>query len=422
MSSNWILAVCLHWAGGLASASFYVPYRKVKRWSWETYWLVGGIFSWLIAPVTFASILIPGFWPAISDTSGKTLFWTYFFGVLWGLGGLTFGLTMRFLGVGLGMAIALSYCAAFGTLVPPVFMGTFGNLVHNEWGIVTLSGVLVCLMGIGVSGIAGMSKEKELTGAAKTATVREFNFPLGFAVATFSGIMSACFNFALTAGNSISVRTSAILLKDHGSAIWKGLPELIIVLLGGFTTNFIWCVILHFKNRTGAEYILPKAEPEELGVITGIDGPGYAAPANEINRPARNTGGSPLPLNYLFCALAGTLWYLQFFFYTMGQTKMPAALKFSGWTLHMASIIIFATLWGVFLHEWKGTSKRTHAWITLGLIMLVGSTIIVGWGNHIKSKLPKTSTTKKAAMAGPSRAPQPASLGLSARPAAAGLQ
>lgn len=422
MSSNWILAVCLHWAGGLASASFYVPYRKVKRWSWETYWLVGGIFSWLVAPVTFASILIPGFWAAITDTSGKTLFWTYFFGVLWGVGGLTFGLTMRFLGVGLGMAIALSYCAAFGTLVPPIFMHTFGNLVHNTWGIVTLSGVLVCLLGIGVSGIAGMRKEKELTGEAKTAAVREFNFPLGFAVASFSGIMSACFSFALTAGHSINVRTSAILAQNHASPIWKGLPELIIVMLGGFTTNFIWCVILHFKNRTGAEYILPKADPEELSVITGIDGPGYAAPANGGNPPANRANGSPLPLNYLFCALAGTLWYLQFFFYTMGQTKMPKALKFSGWTLHMASIIIFATLWGVFLHEWKGTSRRTHAWITWGLIMLVGSTVIIGWGNHIKAKLPKTPTQKKAAMIGPNRTPQAAPLRLAARPVAAGLQ
>ncbi len=400
MGSNWILAVCLHWMGGLASASFYVPYRKVKRWSWETYWLMGGIFSWLIAPITFAAILVPGFWGPISEASGKTVFFTYFFGVLWGLGGLTFGLTMRFLGVGLGMAVALSYCAAFGTLVPPIFLGTFGGLVSTTWGLVTLSGVFVCLMGIGVSGIAGMSKEKELTGEAKTATVREFNFPLGFAVATFSGIMSACFNFALTAGHSINVLTGKLLAKEGGSPMWHGLPTLIVILLGGFTTNFIWCLLLHIKNRSGKEYRVPKAEPEELGIITGVDGPGYAAPANG-SAAAAIPNPSPLPLNYLFCALAGTLWYLQFFFYTMGQTKMPLKLKFSGWTLHMASIIIFATLWGIFLHEWKGTSKRTHAWITLGLCLLIGSTIIVGWGNHIKAENTKAKTVKKVAWVTP---------------------
>ncbi len=390
--TNWFAAVALHWTGGLASASFYLPFRGVKRWSWETYWLVGGFFSWIVAPLVFAYLLVPDFWQAIHTASASTLFWTYFFGAMWGLGGLTFGLTMRYLGIGLGMAIALSYCAAFGTLMVPIYDGQFGALVTHLYGLVILLGVLVCLTGIVVSGMAGMAKENELPEEQKQKAVKEFNFKKGIMVATFSGIMSACFNFGITAAAPIQETSKHLLAVHHASNIWNGLPSLIVVLWGGFTTNFIWCLILHIKNRSGRQYLASTSAPDENRIVTGLDGPGYSQPVGDVVLPVNRV---PLLNNYTLSALAGVTWYLQFFFYTMGQTKMPAAGKFSGWTLHMASIIIFATLWGVILHEWKGTSKKTHALITGGIIVLVLSTIIVGIGNYLK-QAPAAKAVKPA--------------------------
>lgn len=385
--SNPLLGVFYHWLGGLASASFYIPYRGVKKWSWETYWLVGGFFSWIIAPLVLASLLVPGLWAAIGAAPGRTLFWAYFFGAMWGIGGLTFGLTIRYLGIALGMAVALGFCAAFGTLVPPIFAGEFGKIVGTGSGQTILLGVAACLAGIGVSGIAGMSKERELSPAQKAATVSEFNFGKGMLVATFSGVMSSCFAYGLAAGKPLADLTKTSLLQHGGSDLWQNLPVLVVVLWGGFTTNFVWCVILNVKNRSSHEYLNPRSRA--VAEISALEGTMLSPAAEEkIARdgspagPSPDTEAVPLLRNYLFSAAAGVTWYLQFFFYSMGQTKM-GKYDFSSWTLHMASIIIFSTLWGIVLHEWKGTSKRTHLLIGVGLAVLIGSTVIVGYGNYL---------------------------------------
>lgn len=391
--SNPLIGVFYHWLGGLASASFYIPYRGVKKWSWETYWLVGGFFSWIIAPLTLASLLVPELWASIAATPGATLFWAYFFGAMWGIGGLTFGLTMRYLGIALGMAVALGFCAAFGTLVPPIFAGEFGKILGTSSGQVILLGVLACLAGIGVSGLAGMSKEKELSPEQKAATVKEFNFKKGMLVATFSGILSSCFAYGLAAGKPLADLSKDALLRAGGSDLWQNLPVLVIVLWGGFTTNFIWCVILNIKNRSSHEYL--NMRPSAVAEVSAAEGVMLSAAAEESvvqdasaashggpAGPSSHSGPAPLLRNYFFSALAGIIWYLQFFFYSMGQTKM-GTYEFSSWTLHMASIIIFSTLWGIILHEWKGTSRRTHVLIGIGLAVLIGSTVIVGYGNFL---------------------------------------
>ncbi len=390
---NPLIGVFYHWLGGLASASFYIPYRGVKKWSWETYWLVGGFFSWIIAPLTLAALLVPDLWKSIGATPGTTLFWAYFFGVMWGIGGLTFGLTMRYLGIALGMAVALGFCAAFGTLVPPIFAGQFGKILTTGSGQMILLGVLACLVGIGVSGMAGMSKEKELSPEQKAATVKEFNFKKGMLVATFSGVLSSCFAYGLAAGKPLADLSKTALLREGGSELWQNLPVLVIVLWGGFTTNFIWCVILNIKNRSSHEYLNMRSSA--VGEVSALEGvmlsPAAEEPAVQDastsshggpSGPSSHTEPAPLLRNYFFSALAGITWYLQFFFYSMGQTKM-GTYEFSSWTLHMASIIIFSTLWGIVLHEWKGTSKRTHVLIGIGLAVLIGSTVIVGYGNYL---------------------------------------
>ncbi|MGA8270723.1 MAG: L-rhamnose/proton symporter RhaT [Candidatus Sulfotelmatobacter sp.] len=383
MIPNPALGVFFHWLGGLASASFYVPYRGVKNWAWETYWLVGGFFSWIIAPWILALTMTRDLMHVLHQAPSSSLFWAYIFGVLWGLGGLTFGLTMRYLGMSLGMAVALGYTAVFGTLMPPIFRGVFASQVlGTRSGLIILAGVLVCLLGIGFAGAAGISKEREMSEEQKRASIKEFDLKKGLIVATFSGVMSACFAYGLAAGDPIK----AITLRHGTAVLWQGLPVLVVVLAGGFTTNFVWCVILNIRNRTGYQYFdsevrgrIPARNDEHiLEAVTD-------APAEEMAvavAVAQQTAvRAPMLANYLFSALAGTTWYMQFFFYTMGETQM-GRYKFSSWTLHMASIIIFSTLWGIALKEWNGAGGRTKLLVAFSLLVLVASTIVVGYGNY----------------------------------------
>ena len=383
---NAIFGVIFHWLGGLASGSFYVPYKGVKKWSWETYWLVGGFFSWIICPLILANLLTKDVFGVLAQQSVSTLGMTFMFGVLWGTGGLTFGLAMRYLGMSLGMGVALGYCAAIGTLLPPIakqifpqipdvqVAETISQIVAVTSGKVTLLGVAVCLLGIFIAAMAGATKEKEMPAAEKQKTIAEFNFKKGLLVATFSGVMSACFSFGLTTGNPIGVASIAAGTPE----LWSGLPKLIVVMLGGFTTNFIWCVALNLKNRSGYEYLAStQRQPIHGEQIAG-------------KTSLRDNGGDrhiPLLGNYLFSALAGTTWYFQFFFYTMGATKM-GKLDFASWTLHMASIIIFSTMWGWIFHEWKGSSKKAHTLIASGIATLIISTIIIGYGAWLKTQGP----------------------------------
>jgi L-rhamnose-H+ transport protein len=382
-----LLGVVFHWLGGLASGSFYVPYKGVKKWSWETYWLVGGFFSWIICPLLLASFLTKDVFGVLGSQSASTLGWTFLFGALWGTGGLTFGLAMRYLGMSLGMGVALGYCAAFGTLLPPIFKlffpsipvpETITEIASSTAGQVTLLGVAVCLLGIFIAALAGATKEKEMSAEDKQKAIAEFSFKKGILVATFSGIMSACFSFGLTAGNPIGDASVAA----GTSVIWSGLPKLIVVMLGGFATNFVWCVGLNIKNRTGYQYLASHARAEHAG-LTASGGEHGGGSSSGSSTPAQSDLKIPMLGNYLFSALAGTTWYFQFFFYTMGETQM-GKFGFASWTLHMASIIIFSTMWGWIFHEWKGSSKKAHRLIVTGILTLILSTIIIGVGTYIK--------------------------------------
>jgi len=390
VDSNPLLGVVFHWLGGLASGSFYVPFRKVRLWSWETYWLVGGFFSWIIAPWLFASLMTSDLLGVLLESPRSAIAWAYIFGVLWGLGGLTFGLTMRYLGMSLGMAVALGYTAAFGTLMPPIFRSQFATeVLGTRSGVTILVGVGICMLGIVFAGLAGTMKEREMSEVQKRASIKEFDLKKGLLVATFSGVMSACFAYGLAAADPIKATS-----VRHGTAdLWQGLPALVVVLLGGFTTNFLWCLFLNVRNHSSYEYFSSHTRPwAHRNAPPSIENP-TDAPAEEMARAAKLSAAesATLPLavpmlsNYLFCALAGTTWYFQFFFYTMGETQM-GRYKFSSWTLHMASIIIFSTLWGIALKEWNGASTRTKFMVALSLLTLVVSTAVVGYCNYLAAR------------------------------------
>jgi len=395
MNPNPALGVFFHWLGGLASGSFYVPYKGVRLWAWETYWLAGGFFSWIIAPWILALLLTKDLFAVLSQAPGSALFWAFFFGLLWGVGGLTFGLTMRYLGLSLGMAVVLGLCAAFGTLMPPIFRGQFmTQVLGTSSGRVILFGIFVCLAGITAAGFAGISKERVMSPEQQKTAIQEFDLRKGIGVAVLSGVMSACFAYGLAAGDPIKALT-----LQHGTAkLWQGLPVLTIVLIGGFLTNFIWCLILLTRNKTGYQFfdfkIRKNGLKHEPVFETAVD-----APSREIvehigtsvgetrtlvmtEEPPSASLRAPMLRNYLLCALAGTTWYFQFFFYTMGESQM-GRYGFSSWTLHMASIIIFSSLWGIGFKEWKGAGIRAGSLLTLALFLLVASTVIVGYGNYL---------------------------------------
>lgn len=348
-----VLGIIFHFIGGFASGSFYIPYKKVQRWSWESYWIVGGFFSWLIVPPIAAWLTLPGFAEIISHTSATTLRYTMLFGVLWGIGGLTYGLGVRYLGMSLGNSVVLGFCSAFGALLPSIyytFVPTAGKTSFTEMlatpsGRVILAGVAVCLLGIYICGRAGVLKEKELPAEAKQQSVSEFNLTRGLLVAIASGILSSCFNFGIEAGKPMAEEAVALGYNP----LYQNNVTYVVLLWGGLATNLFWCMLLNFRNRSFGDY---------------------------------TNGDTPLLRNYLFSALAGTTWFLQFFFYGMGESKLGNGA--SSWILHMAFIILIANLWGIWLREWHGVSRRTKGTIVAGILTIVVSVLVVGWGNAIK--------------------------------------
>ncbi len=343
---NPFLGVFLHAVGGFSSASFYVPIHKVRQWAWETYWVTLGFVAWVVMPQVGGFLTTPDLWGILRQSAGSSMGWSYLFGVLWGLGGLTCGLSLRYMGLSLGQSISLGFCAAFGTLIPPVFEGTAGKLIHETAGRVVLLGILVCLAGIALCGWAGMLKERRLTDAQKREAIKDFSFVKGFTFAVFGGIMSACMAFAISAGKPIA--DAAIAAGTD--KVFSNNPTYVLAMGGGFTTNFIATMILSARNKSFGNYTL---------------------------RPR-----ATLVSNYVLAFLSGLMWYGQFFFYGMGTTQM-GKYDFASWSLHMAFIIVFSNLWGVCLKEWRLVDNRTRGVLWFGILTLIASTVLIGYGNSL---------------------------------------
>lgn len=361
---NALLGVFFHFLGGFSSGSFYLPYKKVKGWSWETYWLIGGVFSWIIVPPLAAFLTIPNFWEIILNESSSILGLTFLFGALWGIGGFTYGLGVRYLGVALGSSIILGLCMVFGSLVPSIYYefspqtgkDNIGLLFSSKWGQFVLLGLLVCVVGIIISGKAGMMKEKELqsdsTDPHGMEVKTEYKFGLGLIVSIISGVLSACFNFGLEAGKPMAIVANELWKNSNpgqGEFLFQNNVTYVVVLWGGMAVNLVGCLYLAIKNKSYTDYT------------------------------KRNV---PVLRNLIFCALAGTMWFLQFFFYGMGESKMGNGA--SSWILHMAFIIFIANLWGIIIKEWKGVSKRTITTIAVGMIVMFISILMVGYGNSLR--------------------------------------
>jgi L-rhamnose-H+ transport protein len=347
-----ILGIIFHTLGGIASGSFYMPFNKVKGWAWESYWIIGGLFSWLIVPPLAAFLTVPGFTKIIAAASGQILLFTFLMGLLWGIGGLTYGLGVRYLGMSLGNSVILGFCAAFGAIVPSIYYSinptsgkvSFTDMLGSTGGQLVLFGVVVSLIGIAVTGKAGIMKEKELSVEEQKKSVEEFSLVKGLIIAVLSGILSSFFNFGIEAGKPLA---DAVIAAGF-NPLFRNNVTFVVILWGGLTTNFIWTAILSIKNKTYGDFV--------------------------------NTS-TPIFGNLLFSAMAGTTWFLQFFFYGMGESKLGNGA--SSWILHMSTIILTANMWGIYRKEWKGVAQKTKWTITIGIAVILLSVALVGIGNSM---------------------------------------
>ena len=326
--------------GAFCQSSCYVPINKIKDWSWESYWIVQGVFAWLILPFFGAMLAVPSghSFFELFDGFGFNVAMSMLFGVLWGVGGLTFGLSMRYLGVALGQSIALGTCAGLGTIMGPVLLNIFFPELDalSSLTFSVILGVVVTLLGIAIIGVAGSMKSASLSEEEKKAAVKEFNFPKGIAVALLCGLMSACFAIGLAVGGEIRY--------EGVDPMFETLPATLLVTLGGFATNAVYCFVQNTRNRTWGDYLK----------------------------------GSVWMKNLVLCLLAGALWYSQFFGLSLGKgflTESPTLMTLS-FCILMALNVVFSNVWGIILKEWKGCSKKTISVLIVGIIVLIISSFL----------------------------------------------
>ncbi|MBQ9417156.1 MAG: L-rhamnose/proton symporter RhaT [Bacteroidales bacterium] len=327
--------------GAFCQSSCYVPINKIKEWSWESYWLVQGVFAWLVLPFIGLLLAIPSghtLGELFANASSFNIWMTILFGVLWGVGGLTFGLSMRYLGVALGQSIALGTCAGLGTILGPVLLNWFFpelNALESLTGAVII-GVVVCLVGIAVIGVAGGMKSASLPEEEKKKAVKDFNFPKGILIALLAGFMSGCFNVGLEFGKGIHF--------EETNSLFATLPATFLVTLGGFVTNAAYCFFQNQKNHTWGDYTKKKVWGNNL----------------------------------LFCLLAGALWYSQFFGLSLGKSFFAegSSMMTLAFCILMAFNVLFSNVWGIILKEWKGVKPATIVVLCIGLAILIISTFI----------------------------------------------
>ena len=325
--------------GAFCQSSCYVPINKIRSWSWESYWLVQGVFAWLVLPFLGMLLAVPAghsLGGMFAAAPSFNIWMTVLFGVLWGVGGLTFGLSMRYLGVALGQSIALGTCAGLGTVMGPLLLQVFFPETDpiSQLTAAVIIGVVVTLAGIAIIGVAGSMKARSLSPEEQKAAVKDFNFPRGLAIALLCGLMSGCFNVGLEFGAGIN-------FGDATDPMFRTLPATFLVTLGGFATNAAYCLWQNGRNGTWGDY----------------------------------RDGSVWANNLFFCILAGALWYSQFFGLALGKgvlTSSPTLMTLS-FCILMALNVVFSNLWGIILKEWKGCSRATIAVLVTGIAVLVVS-------------------------------------------------
>lgn len=343
MNSNFF-GILLIAIGSFASSIYYLPLKKLKNWSWETGWIVQGLFAWIIGPWVVAMLTVPHLFEIIGQSPASSIYMPILFGLGWGIGGLTWGLSIRYLGIGLGNSLPLGITLALSTLIPPFMDGKGGELISTRPGLVTVVGVVIALIGIAFCGWAASIKDKELKSDADSSG--DFDFKKGLIVALIAGVMSACFAFGEKSGQAMI----DIAKQYNPGSIWVNNPVYAVLLIGGFVFNMVYCLWLSVKNKSFGDY---------------------------------TKANTPLSSYYIFAAVAGLLWFSQFVFKGMGTNKMSADMSYVTWCLLFSLVILFSNVIGIFTGEWKGVSRRTILTLIVGLVILIFSVMIIGFAKVI---------------------------------------
>ncbi len=343
---NPILGITVHTFGGISASTCYVPFQKVKQWSWETYWLVFSLFAWLITPFIVGFITVPDLLAVLSEAPSHVKWTAFLLGAAYGFGGMSFGFAIKHIGYSLTYTIAIGISAVLGTIVPLMLNGTLIEQFQKPGGMILLAGMVIALVGVAGCGWAGFKKESDLNKDSSSATGPGFKMSKGLPLVIFAGLLSAVFGISLEVGQPI-----ADIAASHGAGHFEGNAKLILSTSGCVVTNLIWFVILGIRRGT----------LRELTFNNGL--------------PRRKT-----LMNYLLAIGSGCLWYMQFFFYGLGHVRM-GVFQFASWVIHMSMLIFFSFIVGIILKEWRKVTNMTYAVLVIALVVLISSFVIMTWGS-----------------------------------------
>lgn len=347
-----INGVLYHAVGASGAALCYTPQKKVRGWSWQTYWLAQAFICWLVLPLVVAYLTIPQLSEVLREAPASAMQRSFFLGMAYGIGGTAFGIAIRYVGFSLTYAIAVGISCVLGTLLPPLVHGTLSEVLESKGSAFLISGVVMGAIGIGLCGIAGRNKEKDIEDQENKLSFdntksnkSEFSLAKGLPLCLLAGVLSALYGFSLDQGKPI-----ADIAAQYGAGNYKGNVIYIFSNTGAFVTTLLYCLYLHSKEKTFGQYA--------------------------------SSGTSGLPMNYLMSILTGLLWYGQFFFYGLGHVRM-GKYEFSSWAIHMIMLVLLSSFVGLILKEWKSTSSKTKKLLILALFVLIIAILLLTYGNWL---------------------------------------
>ena len=349
ITTDPILGTGLHAVGTLSAALCYTPQKATRGWSWQTFWMAQASVCWLVLPMIGAWLTIPGLHGVLAEAPTSAMRNSFLLGMLYGVGGTAFGLSIRYIGFSMTYALAIGISCVLGTLIPPMVNGQLAAVFGKSGAGFVLGGIGIGVCGILLSGLAGRLKENDLGGRSDS-----FNMAKGIPLCVLAGVLSAVYGFSLAAGQPI-----ADVAAKHGAGQFEGNVIYIFSNSGAFLTTTLYCLWLHIRHRTMREYV-------EL-------------PAGIENKR--------LPLNFSMAVLTGCLWYGQFFFYGLGHVRM-GEYKFSSWGIHMIMLVLFSTFAGLALREWSSCRPRTYASLALAVLVLIASVLSLAYGNYLGESVP----------------------------------
>ncbi len=352
ISPNPILGTGLHAVGGMSAASCYLPFQKVKSWTWESYWLLQATFAWFFFPLLIGYFTVPDLFTVLTNSPGSAIFWAFGLGAVYGFGGMAFGMAIKEIGYSLTYTIAIGISAVLGTVVPLIINGNLISQFSNPGGGIMLFGMVVSLVGVALCGFAGYRKEREISESDGAVPKVYFNMKKGLALTVFAGVLSSIFGISLSLGEPI-----AAIATEHGAGHFSGNSNLILSTGGAFVTNFIWFMVVGIRNGSIHELV-----------------------------SLRNQNSSTWLWNVGLSILTGALWYFQFFFYGLAHVRM-GAFMFASWAIHMSMLIFFSYLVGIVMKEWKHVSWRTYMTLIVALVILIASFIIMTYGNVLGNEM-----------------------------------